>query len=66
MTAFHIGLERVVYDHTGDPVGTGFTIYDTNAPIIGLAFENSDDAKKGAELMRQLLVLATSITPLRY
>ena len=66
MTAFRIGLERIIYDHTGDPVGIGLTVYDANAPIIGLAFANSDDARKGADLLRQLLALVTSVTPLRY
>lgn len=66
MAAFRIGLEHVIYDHTGDPVGIGFTVYDANAPIVGLAFGSSDDARKGAELVRQLLALVTSVTPLRY
>lgn len=66
MTAFHIGLERVIYDHAGDPVGIGFTIYDTNAPVVGLVFGNTDDARKGANLVRELLDIAISMTPMRY
>ncbi|MDT3687120.1 MAG: hypothetical protein RO009_18995 [Pseudorhodoplanes sp.] len=66
MAAFRIGLERVIYDHTGDPVGIGFTVYDTNEAVVGLAFANFDDARKGADLVRQLLALVTSITPSRY
>lgn len=66
MSAFHIGLERIIYDHAGDAVGVGFTIYDTNAPILGMVFNCVEDAKKGAELVRQLLDIAASITPMRY
>lgn len=66
MTAFRIGLERAIYDHRGEPVGIGFTVYDVNAPIIGLAFRNADDARKGAELVQQLFALVTTVTPLRY
>jgi hypothetical protein len=66
MAAFHIGLERVIYDHAGNPVGIGLTVYDSSLPVIVLAFGNPNDARKGAELLRQLMALVTSVTPMRY
>jgi hypothetical protein len=64
MAGHHVGAVMFVFDDRGTPVGAGFKLYDAdNRPGLTLTFRDAERARKGAQLMQQLIDLAETIGP---
>lgn len=61
MAAYHVGAVMLAFDNHGVSSGAGFRVYDGDRTLMTLTFRDTDRARKGAELMQQLVEIAEKI-----
>jgi hypothetical protein len=61
MAAYHVGAVMLAFDDHGVSPGAGFRLYDGDRTLLTLTFRDTDRARKGAELMQQLVEILDKI-----
>jgi hypothetical protein len=61
MAIYHVGAVMLELDNSGTPIAAWFSLYDNGHSIVRFTFRDVGSARKGAELVRELVEIVETI-----